>query len=198
MGARGRLTAAGLGFFLVLAGATAYVTGIIHLPITCEGPPIPAWGDNPYHGGGIQVVDLKEAAPYLAFTPVVPRALGPAAKLFISGNKPDMSARSLIWEYDQPVYGRFWVQEEITETTQAEIDSMRYNPTGCSADSVVTLQGGTRAALSVRNPAARGSGASGTSIMWLDHGLLISALGFSDSFTKDHAIEVANQISGQT
>ncbi len=194
MGARGRLIAAGLGFFLVLAGGTAFVTGIIHLPITCEGPPSPAWGDDPYHGYGVQVADLKEAAPYLAFTPVVPRALGPAAKFFISGNKPDMSARSLIWVYDQPVYGRFWVKEEITETTQAEIDSMRNNPTGCSLDSVVTLRGGTRAAVSAANPAAHGSGTGTTSIIWLDHGLLISALGFSDSFTKDHAIAVANQV----
>ncbi len=196
MGARGRLIAAGLGSFLVLAGGAAFVTGIIHLPIRCEGPPSPAWGDDPYHGYGVQVADVKEAAPYLAFTPVVPRALGPAAKFFISGNKPDMSARSLIWVYDQPVYGRFWVEESISETTQASIDSLRNNPTGCSLNSVVTLRGGTRAAVLVANPAAHGSGTGTTSIMWLDHGLLISALGFSDSFTKDHAIEVANLISG--
>jgi len=43
VGARGRLIAAGLGF-LVLAGGAAYVTGIIHLPITCEGPTSPVWG----------------------------------------------------------------------------------------------------------------------------------------------------------
>jgi hypothetical protein len=182
MGARGRLIAGGLGLFLVLAGGAAFVTGTIHLPITCEGPPLPVWGDNPYHGGGIQVADLKEAAPYLAFTPVVPRGLGPAAKFFISGNKPDMSARSLIWEYDQPPYGKFSVEESITEATQAWIDSRRNNPTGCSEDSVVTLQSGTKAALSVGR---------WTSIMWLDLGLLIDVLG---SFTKDQAVEVANQV----
>lgn len=192
MGARGRLIATGLGLFLVLAGGAVFVTGIIHLPIRCEGPPSPAWGDDPYHGYGVQVADVKEAAPYLAFTPVVPRALGPATKFFISGNEPDMSAKSLIWVYDLPVYGRFWVKESITDVTQAEIDSMRNNPTGCSLDSVVTLRGGTRAALSVHNSAAHGGGAGPTSIMWLDQGLLITAIGFSDSFTKDHAIEVAN------
>ncbi len=152
---------------------------------------MPVWGDNPYHGGGIQVADLKEAAPYLAFTPVVPRGLGPAAKFFISGNKPDMSARSLIWEYDQPPYGKFSVEESITEATQAWIDSLNNNPTGCSLESVVTLRGGTRAALSVPNPPAHGSGTGTTSIMWLDHGLLIDVLGI---FTKEHAIEVANQV----
>ena len=194
MGARGRLIAAGSAFFLVLAGGAAFATGIIHLPINCEGPPLPAWGDDPYHGYGIQVADLKEAAPYLAFTPVVPTALGPAAKFFISGNNPDMSARSLIWVYDQPVYGQFWVEESISETTQASIDSLRSNPTGCSLNSVVTLRGGARAAVLVANPAAHGSGTGTTSITWLDHGLRISALGFSDRFTKDHAIDVANQV----
>lgn len=195
MGARGRLIAAGLGFFLVLAGGAAFVTGIIHLPITCEGPPSPAWGDDPYHGYGVQVADLKEATPYLAFTPVVPGALGPAAKFFISANKPDMSAKSLIWVYDQPVYGRFHVEESIARVaeTQQWIESFRTNPTGCSNESIVTIRGGTKAALSVGNPAATGSGASTTSIMWLDHGLLIVALGPKETFTKDNAIAVANQ-----
>ncbi len=194
VGTRGRLIAAGLGF-VVLAGGAAYVTGIIHLPITCEGPPAPTWGDNPYHGGGTQVADLTEAAPYLAFTPVVPKALGPADKFFISGNKPDTSAKSLTWSYDQPPYGKFLVTESITEATQAFIDSLNNNPTGCSLESVVTLRSGTRAALSLPNPAAHGSG-TGTgaaSIMWLDHGLLITANGYGDSFTKDRAIEVANE-----
>jgi hypothetical protein len=196
VGARGRLIAAGLGCFLVLAGGAAFVTGIIHLPINCEGPSLPPW-DDPYRGHGIQVADLKEAAPYLAFTPVVPRALGPAAKFFISGNQPDMSAKELIWVYDQPVYGRFWVEESIAETTQASIDSLGNNPTGCSVNSLVTLRGGIRAAVLAANPEAHGSGTGTTSITWLDHGLLISALGFTYRFTKDHAIEVANQISGK-
>ena len=192
MGARGRLIAAGLGFFLVLAGGAAVLTGIIHLPIRCEGPPSPAWGDDPYHDDGVQVADLKEAAPYLAFTPVIPRALGSAAKFFVSGNKPDMSAKSLTWVYDQHLYGRFWVSESIAETTQASIDSLGNNPTGCSVNSVVTLRGGTRAAVLVGNPAASG-GSGATSITWLDHGLLIDVLGFTDSFTKDRAIQLANQ-----
>ena len=177
MGARGRLIAGGLGLFLVLAGGAAFVTGIVHLPRNCEGPS-PNW-DNP---GGVQVADLKEAAPYLAFMPVVPRALGPAAKLLIDGSKPDMSAKSLTWVYADPVYGTFWVKESIAEVTQAWIESRRNNPTGCSEDSVVTLRNGTRAALSVGKV---------TSIMWLDDGLLIDVLGI---FTRDHAIEVANQV----
>lgn len=193
MGTRVRLIAGGVGLFLLLAGGAAYVTGNIRSPVTCEGPPIPAWGDNPYKNGGIQVADLEKAKRYLAFTPAVPRTLGPAVKLFISGNKPDMSAKSLILLYDEAAYGRFWVEESISEVTQSEIDSMTNNPTGCSQESVVTLRGGTRAALSVPNPAAHGSGAVATSIMWLDHGRLISLLGFSASFTKDHAIAVANQ-----
>ena len=151
------------------------------------------WADNPYRSGGIQVADLNDAAPYLAFTPVVPRALGPAAKFFIGGSKPDMSARSLIWWYDEPPYGKFLVNESITEATQAWIASLNNNPTGCSLESVVTLRSGSRAALSLPNPAAHGSGTGTTSITWLDHGLLISAVGFSESFTKDRAMELANQ-----
>lgn len=191
MGARGRLIVASLGL-VVLAGGAAYTTGIIHLPITCEGPPAPVWGDNPR--GGVQVADLKEAAPYLAFMPIVPRGLGPAAKFFVGGNKPDMSTKSLIWWYDQPPYGKFLVNESITEATQAFIDSLNNNPTGCSLESVVTLRNGTRAALSLPNPAAHGGGrgTGGASIMWLDHGLLITANGYSDTFTKDRAIELAN------
>jgi hypothetical protein len=154
--------------------------------------------DHPFAGNGTQVADLKEAAPYLAFAPVVPIGLGPPAKFFISGTKPDWSARSLLWVYEQPVYGRFSVTEAISELTQASIDSMTNNPTHCSIDSVVTLRGGTRAAVSVGNPAASGSGASTTSITWLDHGLLISALGPRDTFTKGHAIKVAEAISGKS
>ena len=192
MGARGRLIAAGLGFFLVLAGGAAFLTGIIHLPVMCEGPPSPAWGDDPYHGGGARVADLNEAALYVAFTPVVPRGLGSPATFFVSGNTPDMSAKSLVLVYDQPVYRQFWVSESIAETTQASIESLGSNPTGCSLNSVVPLQSGTRAAVLVRNPAAGGSRGP-TSIMWLDRGLLIEVLGFTDSFTKDRAIEIANQ-----
>lgn len=192
MGARGTLIAAGIGF-LMLAGGAALLTGVVHLPVTCEGPPAPAWGDNPYGNGGIQVADLTEAYTYLAFRPIVPKALGPPAKFFVSANKPDLSARSLTWWYDNPTYGRFAVNESNREVTQAWIDSLNKNPTGCSLDSVVTIEGGTRAALSLPNPAAHGSGAGKTSIMWLDRGLLISALGFSDRFTKSSAIAVANQ-----
>jgi hypothetical protein len=177
IGARGRLLAGGLGLFLALAGGAAFVTGVLHLPRNCEGPS-PNW-DNP---GGVQVADVKEAAPYLAFTPVVPRALGPAARLLIEGNNPDMSAKTLFWVYQRPVYGTFWLEESITEVTQAWIDSRRNNPTGCSEDSVVTLQSGTKAALSVGRV---------TSIMWLDHGLLIDVLG---TFSKGQALEVANQV----
>jgi len=150
-------------------------------------------GGDPYHGYGVQVADLNEAAPYLAFMPVVPRGLGPAAKFFIAGNKPDMSAKSLIWWYDQPPAGKFLIDESITDVTQRWIDSQNNNPTGCSLESVVTLRSGTRAALSLPNPAAHGSGTGTTSIMWLDHGLLITANGYSHSFTKDRAIEVANK-----
>ena len=177
MGARGSLIAGGLVLFLALAGGAAFFTGIVHLPRNCEGPS-PNW-DNP---GGVEVADMKEAAPYLAFTPVVPRALGPAAKLLVDANKPDLSAKSLLWVYEQPVYGTFWVRESITEVTQAWIDSRRNNPSGCSEDTVTTLQSGTKAALSVGRV---------TSIMWLDHGLLIDVLG---TFSKGQALEVANQV----
>jgi hypothetical protein len=80
------------------------------------------------------------------------------------------------------VYGTFWVEESVPEVTQAWIDSRANNPTGCSEDSVVTLQSRTRAALSVGRV---------TSIMWLDHGLLIDVLG---TFSKVQALEVANQV----
>src|SRR5260370_27592730 len=73
----------------------------------------------------------------------------------------------MLWVYQQPVYGTFWVRESITEITQAWIDSRRNNPTGCSEDSVVPLQSGTKAALSVGRV---------TSIMWLDRGLLVDVL----------------------
>jgi len=177
MGARRSLIAGGLVLFLALGGGAAFVVAIVHSHRLCEGPS-PNW-DNP---GGVQVADLKEAAPYLAFKPVVPRALGPAARLLIDGNKPDLSAKSLLWVYQQPVYGTFWVKESITEVTQAWIDSRRNNPTGCSEDSVVTLQSGTRAALSVGKV---------TSIIWLDHGLRIDVLG---TFSKTQALEVANRV----
>jgi len=177
MGARGSLIAGGLVLFLALGGGAAFVVAIVHSHRLCEGPS-PNWHDP----GGVRVADLEEAAPYLAFTPVVPRALGPAAKLLVDANKPDLSAKSLLWVYQLPVYGTFWVRESNTEVTQAWIDSRRNNPTGCSEDSVVTLQSGTKAALSVGKV---------TSIMWLDHGLLVDVLG---TFSKGQALEVANRV----
>lgn len=204
MGARGRLAASGLVLFLVLAAGAAFVTGIVRLPLSCEGPRMPGWDRNPFGPGGVQVADLNEAAPYLAFTPVVPRALGSPAKFFVNGNRPDMSARDLLWWYEQPPYGRFWIRESIAGPYETEhwIESLHNNPTGCSDDSIVTLRGGTKAAVAVGNPnhglevrfltdpAASGYAPGSTSIMWLDHGLLITAFGL----TKAHAIEVANQM----
>jgi hypothetical protein len=181
MGSRSRLIAAGLGLFMVLAGGAGFVTGVIHLPMNCEGPS-PNW-DNPFGGGGTQVTEVNEAAAYLAFTPVVPRALGPALRILVDGKNPDRSTKTLLLVFQQPPYGRFWVEESVAEVTQAWIDSQTNNSTGCSEDSVVTLRGGTRAALALSRV---------TSIMWLDHGLLMTVLG--QSFTKDRAIEVANQV----
>jgi hypothetical protein len=181
MGSRSRLITGGLGLLLVLAGGATFVTGVIHLPMNCEGPS-PNW-DNPFGDRGTQVPEVNEAAPYLAFTPVVPRSLGSASRILIDGNKPDRSTKTLLLVYQQPGYGRFWVKESVAEVTQAWIESQTNNPTGCSEDSVVTLLGGTRGALAVGRV---------TSIMWLDHGLLMTVLG--QSFTKDRAIEIANQV----
>ncbi len=89
MGARGSLIAGGLVLFLALGGGVAFVVATVHSHRLCEGPS-PNWHDP----GGVQVAGLEEAAPYLAFTPVVPRALGPAAKLLVDANKPDLSAKS--------------------------------------------------------------------------------------------------------
>jgi hypothetical protein len=99
-----------------------------------------------------------------------------------AGNKPDMSAKTLLLAYEHPVYGRFWVQESVAEVKQTWIDSQTNNPTGCSEDSVVTLRNGTRASVMVGRL---------TSIMWLDQGLLIDVVGVS---SKEHAVEVANQV----
>ena len=164
-------------------GGIAFVTGGFHWPRNCEGPS-PNW-DNPYGSAAIELADLSEAAPYLAFTPVVPRALGPAAKILMDPHsKPDRSARTVLSVYEQPVYGRFWVTETIPKVTDpAWIESQTNNPTGCSVDSVVSLRSGTRAAVSVGRA---------TSIMWLDHGLLIAMLG--QTFTKEQAVELANQV----
>src|SRR5260370_5890625 len=144
MGARGSMIAGGLVLFLALGGGVAFVVATVHSHRLCEGPS-PNWHDP----GGVQVAGLEEAAPYLAFTPVVPRALGPAAKLLVDANKPDLSATSLLWVYQQPVYGTFWVRESITAIAQAWIDSRRNDPTGCCEHSVVTHQSGTKAALTV-------------------------------------------------
>ena len=170
-----------LGIVIVLAGF-AFVTGVIHLPTNCEGPS-PNW-ESPLGIAAIQLADLNEAAPYLAFTPVVPRALGPAAKILLdSSSKPDRSVKSVLSVYEQPAYGRFWVTESIANVTQGWIDSRTNNPTGCSENSVMKLQSGTRAALAVGRV---------TSVMWLDQGLLIDLIG--RSLTKEQAIEVANKV----
>ena len=114
-----------------------------------------------------------------------PRGLDPPTKILIIGTRPDMSAKTVLSVYEQPVYGRFWVTQTVPKVTDpAWIESQTNNPTGCSEDSVVTLRNGTRAALS--------AGRHGTSIMWLDHGVLIDVYG--QTFTKVQAIELANQV----
>jgi hypothetical protein len=130
------------------------------------------------------VADVNEAAPYLAFTPVVPRALGPATKVLMDPHaKPDGSSRSVLSVYEQPVYGQFWITESIASLTQDWIDSQTNNPTGCSQNSVMKLRSGTRAAVVVGRV---------TSVMWLDQGLLIDLIG--RSLTKEQALEVANKV----
>jgi hypothetical protein len=171
MGARGSLIAGGLVLFLALAGGAAFVTGVVHLPRNCEGPR-PNW-DNP---GGVQVAAL--IWPSLQWSPEP------------SAQQPSSSSKGTTRpEREDPVLGvsaarvrDVPVEESVPEVTQAWIDSRTNNPTGCSEDSVVTLQSRTRAALSVGRV---------TSIMWLDHGLLIDVLG---TFSKVQALEVANQV----
>jgi hypothetical protein len=171
-----------LGLVLVVGGGIAFVTGGLHWPRNCEGPS-PNW-DNPLGSAAIQLADLNEAVPYLAFTPLAPRALGPAAKILLdSSSKPDRSAKSVLSVYEQPVYGRFWITESIADTTQDWIDSRTNNPTGCSENSVMKLRSGKRAALAVGRV---------TSVIWLDQGLLIDLIG--RSLTKEQAIEVANNV----
>jgi hypothetical protein len=176
------LIAVFLGLVLVVGGGIAFVTGGLHWPRNCEGPS-PNW-DNPLGSAAIQLADLNQAVPYLAFTPVAPRALGPAAKILLdSSSKPDRSAKSVLSVYEQPVYGRFWITESIADTTQDWIDSRTNNLTGCSENSVMKLRSGIRAALAVGRV---------TSVMWLDQGLLIDLIG--RSLTKEQAIEVANKV----
>lgn len=151
---------------------------------------LPINWNNPL-GVGVEVSSVQSVMGQLAFTPVQPPAsLGDAVGVFVSPPEIDLQERAIGWVYQSSTYGRFFITEEISQTTQQELESLAgCDPnTGCEGSwTVVTLQDGTRGLL-IAGPASTG-------IVWLNGNLRFDVFGPPDTFTVSNATAVANTFS---
>jgi hypothetical protein len=140
----------------------------------------------------IEVPSEQLAASLLTFQPIVPEALGSPTTIAINdpAEFPE-GALGLGLEYFHPEFGHFWLMEEPTLMTQAELEGLAgCDPsTGCEGTwEVVELSQGIRGLL------IAGSGSVG--VMWLRDGVRFDLMGPPDTLTIDEAISAATAATG--
>ena len=143
----------------------------------------------PLAGAGVQVPS-GPAPTLLTFVPVDVSALGTPNGTFVTN--PSLSTppgRVIAWSFDHPKYGTFVVVEEISQTTQAELESLAgCDPgTGCQGSwSIVQLETGPKGLL-VEGPAS-------TAFIWLDRGMRLTVMGPPGVFSPASAEEIADTL----
>lgn len=151
------------------------------------GPPI-NW-DNPFPGGSVRLDSVTRARPLLRFEPIPPRNLGTSRSILVSNPSDPERTGMLALVFQHPKFGRFWVLQEASQTSQAELEAFpghNTDPGNTATLSLVTIRGATTALLQV--------GPSTTSIEWLEGTIKVTVIGPPDSFTPDVAMAVANGI----
>lgn len=142
-----------------------------------------------YPGGGIEAKSVEEARSQLAFAPVVPKDVTSLLRIVVS-NPLDIppEERSIAFVYQDPVYGRFFVAESLTEESQADLEAQvaLNNVPGVQARlSLVTIRGDIRALVI--------EGDRTVSLEWLDQGLRIVIMG-QPTLTPEDVIAIANRV----
>jgi hypothetical protein len=125
------------------------------------------------------VPDIASALSKIRFVPEVAPGLGPPEKILLTeGAEPE--SMNLVLVYENSSYGRYLVEESVSQTDQKELQSL--------SSLVVTLSDGRRA-VAVTGEASNG-------ILWLAHGgtVLMDVYGPPDTFTVADATAVANQL----
>ncbi len=168
-------------------------------PTHSEGvlPPSPRAGDLPIDWNASPLVNgqpaasLAVAASDLTFTPREPAQMGPPVEILVTaptGSTP--ASRVVAFVYQDPSYGRFWLIEQESQTSQTELEALAStcDPTqGCEGTwSLQPLGDGTNA-LSISGQQANG-------LFWLRNGVLFNVLGPPGTFSMTAAIKVANSI----
>ena len=186
----------GAALLLGAAAVVAISTGL-GLRDQARSQPVPAGQPGaptmdflaPLAGAGVQIAS-DQAAQLLTFVPVDVAALGTPQATFVTN--PDLSSppgRVVAWTFDDPKYGTFDVVEEISQTTQAELESLaRCDPsTGCQGSwTLVQLPTGPNGLL------IQGSGS--TAFIWLDHGMRFTVMGPPGIFAPASAEEIASTL----
>jgi len=150
------------------------------------GPPID-WDAMIVNGVESTVAEAKRE---MGFEVLVPSLLGEPARVVITS--PDSSPprfRLTGFVYDDPTHGTYWVIEEVSQTSQGELESLtECDPAaGCEgAWTIAELPRGIRGVL-VEGPTA-------SSVMWLEGVRRFDVIGPSETFDGSFATEVASNI----
>jgi hypothetical protein len=134
------------------------------------------------------VRSIAAAKRRLPFPPVASPELVSKARIFVRAGPPRVGRALDLMVYD-PRYGRLQVLEELSQTTQAELESLANcnHSKGCEGSwDLVTIRNGIRA-LVVTGPGS-------TFIAWLDHGVRFTVEGPPAILTRDEAITIANTL----
>lgn len=148
-------------------------------------PPI-NW-DNPIIG--TDVATTTEAAAHVSFTPFVPKGLGNPVRIQVDSPSADHGGMTVAFVYQHPAYGRFFLIERKSSTTQADLEALAgcNHDAGCEGEwTLVKLKNGTNGLLITGGPT--------TGIMWLSNGVLLDVFGPIDTFTVPDAMAVTYAI----
>lgn len=148
-------------------------------------PPI-NW-DNPIRG--TDVATTAEAAAHVSFTPLVPKGLGNPVRIQVDSPSADHAGMTAAFVYQHPAYGRFFLIERKSSTTQADLEALAgcNHAAGCEGEwTLVKLKNGTNGLLITGGPT--------TGIMWLSNGVLLDVFGPIDTFTVPDAMAVTYAI----
>ncbi len=141
---------------------------------------------------GIAVDSIEDAAQYVTFRVVSPAGLGAPVAVYVDDPK-EISGYGAIMAlvYDDPTYGTFWLTEQNPSPTAAsfadQIKACQEVP--CDGDPAIVQIQGDQQALVV---SAQSTGVTG--LTWIDGSVQIILNGPASVFTRELAVDAANQI----